>query len=125
MKEEISTQRLTRASHPVPRERRIYRQGVPCRSKRNQSSIFVDPGDQECQGDGANTQIVEEVEHKNECKSEDVTIATNRTSPQNYDNDAQQEPSHAFFAKRSGILRGLAGENDNLGGTTFWINPRG
>ena len=104
---------------------RIHRQGVPCRSKRNQSAIFVDPGDEECQGDGANIQIVEEVEHKIECKSEDVTIASNRTSPQNTDNNAQQEPSHAIFAKRLGTLRGLAGENDHPGGTTGWINPRG
>ena len=72
--------------------------------------------DEECQGDGANTQIAEEVEHKNECKNEDVTIAINRTSHQNTDSDAQQEPSHATFAKRSGILRGLAGENDSQGG---------
>ena len=80
---------------------------------------------QECQGDGVNIQIVEEVEHKIECKSPDVTIAINRTSPQNTDNDAQQEPSHAIFAKRLGTLRGLSGENDNPGGTTGWINPRG
>ena len=101
MKEETSTQRLIRASHPVPPERRIHRQGVPCRSKRNQSATFVDPGDEECQGDGTNTQIAEEVEHKNECRNEDVTIAVNRTSPQNTDNDAQQEPSHAIFAKKN------------------------
>ena len=111
MKEETSTQRLTRASHPAPRERPIHRQGVPCRSKRNQSAIFVDPGDEECQGDGANTQIVEEVEHKNA----DVTIAINRTSPQNTDNDAQQEPSLAIFARRSGILRGLLGKRQSRG----------
>ena len=124
MKEETSTRELTRASHPAPRERPIHRQGVPCRSKRNQSAIFVDPGDEECQGDGANTQIVEEVEHKSECKNGDVTIAINRTSPQNTDNDAQQKPSLVIFARRSGILRGLAGENDSRGGTTGWTNPR-
>ena len=73
--------------------------GVPCRSKRNQSALFVDPGDEECQGDGANNQIGEEVEHKNECKNGDVTIAINQTSPQNTDNDAQQEPSNAILQK--------------------------
>ena len=97
--------------------------GVPCRSKRNQSTIFVDPGDEQCQGDEANTQIVEEVEQKNECKNGDVTIAINRTSPQNINNDAQQEPSLAIFAKRSGNLRGK--RHSRGGGGTGWTNPRG
>ena len=65
----------------------------------------MDPGDEECQGDGANTKIGEEVERK----TEDVTTAINRISPQNTDNDAQQEPSHAISAKRVGTLKGLVG----------------
>ena len=129
MKEETSTPRPTRASHLAPRERPIHRQGVLCRSKPNQSAIFVDPGDEECQGDGANTQIGGGggVEHKSECQNEDVTIAISQTSLQNTDSDAQQEPpSHATFAKRSGTLRELVGENDSHGGdTASWINPRG
>ena len=102
MKEETNTQGATRAPYPVPREWRIHRQGVPSRSKRNQSVIFADPGDEGCQGDGVNTQIVEEVEQPSECKSADVTTAISRTSPQNTDNDAQQEPSHATSAKKIG-----------------------
>ena len=121
MKEETSTTRPTRASHLAPRERPIHRQGVLCRSKPNQSTTFVDPGDEECQGNGANTQMEGggggwEAEHKSECKNGDFTIAISQTSLQNTDNDAQQEPSHATFAKRSGTLREIVGENDSHGG---------
>ena len=41
-----------------------------------------------------------EVAHKSECKNGYVTIAISRISLQNTDNDTQQEPSHATFAKR-------------------------
>ena len=102
MKEETSRPRPTKASHRAPREQPIHRQGVLFRSKPNQSAIFVDPGDEECQGDGANTQIGgggEEVEHKSECKNRDVTIAISQTSLQNTDSDAQQEPSLQLLQK--------------------------
>ena len=59
------------------------------------------------QGDGDNTRIGEEAKRKNV----DITTVTSRISLQNTDNDAQQEPSHAISAKRSGILRRLVGEN--------------
>ena len=85
--------------------------GVLYRSRRNQSAVFVDPGDEECQGGGAVTKIGEGVERKNERKNGDVTTAINRISPQNTDNDAQQEPPHAISAKRSRTLKGLVGEN--------------
>ena len=107
MKEATNTQRLTRVLRQAPRERPTQLQGLLYRSKRNQSAIFVDPGDEEYQGDGANIRIGEEAERKNV----DVTTAINRISPQNTNNDAQQEPSHATSAKRSGILKRLVGEN--------------
>ena len=82
MKEATNTQRLTRELRQTPWERPIHLKWVLYRSKRNQSAIFVDPGDEECQGDGANTKIGEEVERKNELNNGDVTTATNRISPQ-------------------------------------------
>ena len=104
-----------------PRERPTQLQGVLYRSKRNQSAIFVDPEDEEYQGDGANIGIGEEAERKNV----DVTTAINRISPQNTDNYAQRELSHAISAKTSGISKRLVGENGWYEGTTNWTNPRG
>ena len=65
----------------APPERPTHLQGVLYRSKRNQSAIFVDPRDEECQGDGANTRIGEEVERKNERKNGDVHPRTPTTMP--------------------------------------------
>ena len=76
------------------------------RSKRNRAVIFVDPGDEECKGDGDNTRIEEEPEHK----SVDAIIVTSRISLQNNDNDAQQEPFHAISAKKWGISRRHVGK---------------
>ena len=104
MKEAKNTQRLTRE---VRQERPTQPQGVLYRSKRNPSVIFVDPGDEEYKGDGDNTRIGEEVE----CKNVGVITVTSRISLQDTNNGAQQEPSHAISAKRSGILRRLVGES--------------
>ena len=112
MKEATNTQKHTKVLRTAPREPPTQLQGVLFRSKRNQSPIFVDRGDEEYQDDRSNIRIGEEAERKNV----DVTTAINRISPQNTDNDAQQEPSHATSAKKSRFLKRLVGENSCHGG---------
>ena len=112
MKEATSTQKLTREVRQALRELPTQHQGVLYKSKRNRLVMFKDLGDEKYKEYGDNTRIGDEPERK----SVDAITRTSHNSIQNNDNDAQQEPSHAISAKRSGVLRTCRGKRLSRGG---------